>query len=83
MTQDTSVTSKEQVTTPREIRNELGIQTHDKIRFTLGNGGAFLLKACPSLEDVLASFSRIAVPLEKWDEIVEDDVARRYLEERA
>jgi AbrB family looped-hinge helix DNA binding protein len=44
----TTLTSKGQVTIPKEIRDELGLQPHDKIRFTLENGHAVLVKAYPS-----------------------------------
>ena len=76
----TTLTSKGQVTIPKEIRDELGLKPHDKIRFSLEHGHAVLVKAYPSLEEVAGSIPGIDVPLEQWDEIIQDDVARRYAE---
>lgn len=51
----TTLTSKGRVTIPKEIRDELGLKPHDKIRFSLENGHAVLRKAYPSLEKVAGS----------------------------
>jgi bifunctional DNA-binding transcriptional regulator/antitoxin component of YhaV-PrlF toxin-antitoxin module len=69
------------VTIPKDIRDELGLRSHDKIAFTIENGQGFLHKAYPSLEEIVASVPAIDVPMEEWDEIIQDEIARRYAED--
>ncbi len=81
MAKITTLTSKGQVTIPKEIRDELGLRTHDKIRFVIEDGEGRFKKAYPSLVEVVGSIPAIDVPMEEWDEIIQDDVAQRYAEE--
>lgn len=75
-----ALTQKGQVTIPKSIRDQLGLRPQDKIRFSIEHGRVRLQKAYPSLEEIVASIPAIDVPMEKWDEIVQDDVAQRYAE---
>ena len=78
MSRVTTLTSKGQVTIPKDIRDELGLKPHDKIRFSLENGHVTLRKAYLSLEEIAGSIPAINVPMEEWDEIVQDEIAERY-----
>jgi antitoxin PrlF len=78
MARVTTLTSKGQVTIPKEIRDELGLKPHDKIRFSLENGHVRLQKAYLSLEEIAGSIPAIGVPMEEWDEIIQDEIAERY-----
>ena len=75
-----ALTQKGQVTVPKSIRDEFGFRPHDKIRFSLENGHARLRRAYPSLEEIVASIPAIDVPMEEWDEIIQDEAAQRYAE---
>lgn len=79
MKQITTLTSKGQVTIPKEIRDELGLRPHDKIRFFIVDGKVGLEKAYPSLEDVAGSLPASGVPMEEWDRIIQDERAREYV----
>jgi antitoxin PrlF len=81
MARATKLTGKGQVTIPKDVRDELGLRPHDKIAFSIENGHVFLRKAYPSLEEIVASVPAIDVPMEEWDEIIQDEIARRYAEE--
>ena len=72
------LTRKGQVTIPKSVRDELGLRTHDKIRFSLENDHVRLQRAYPSLEEIVASIPAIDVPMEDWDEIIQDEAAQRY-----
>lgn len=76
----TTLTSKGQVTIPKAIRDELGLQPSGKIEFFIENGRAWLRRAYPSLEDVVGRIPAIDVPMQEWDEIVKDEAAQQYAE---
>jgi antitoxin PrlF len=50
----TTLTSKGQVTIPKEIRDTLGLKPNDKIQFFIENGHA-RFKRLPSLEELAGS----------------------------
>ena len=54
-----TVTSRGQVTIPKEIRDELGIKPHDKIRFVVENGYAKLTRYL-TLEEMAGSLPSLA-----------------------
>ena len=76
----TTLTSKGQITIPKAIRDALGLKPHDKIAITIENGHATFRKAYPSLEEVAGSLPASAVPMEEWDEIIQNECARRHAE---
>ncbi|MGH2560171.1 MAG: AbrB/MazE/SpoVT family DNA-binding domain-containing protein [Thermomicrobiales bacterium] len=70
-----SITSKGQVTIPKELREELGLKPYDKVEFFPdGEGGGRFRKARPSLEELMGSMP-IGVPV--------DEAIERAREERA
>lgn len=75
-----TLTRKGQVTIPKNVRDELGLRPQDKIRFSIENGHVRLHRAYPPLKEIVASIPAIDVPMEDWDEIIQDDVAQRYAE---
>jgi AbrB family looped-hinge helix DNA binding protein len=78
MARITTLTSKGQVTIPKEIRDVLGLKPADKILFSLENGHVTLRRAYPSLEAVAGSIPAIDVPMNEWDDIIQDEAAQRY-----
>lgn len=76
----TTLTSKGQVTIPKEIRDELGLKPHDKIEVFLENGHAWLRKAYPSLEEVAGSLPALGMPIEEAIELAKEERARKLVE---
>jgi antitoxin PrlF len=74
----TTLTSKGQVTIPKEIRDELGLKPSDKIVFSLEDGHVTLRKAYPALEEVAGGIPAIDVPMKEWDDIIQAEAAQRY-----
>lgn len=79
MGQVTTLTSKGQVTIPKEIRDELGLKPHDKIRFSFENGHVVLRKAYPSLEEVVGSLPPLGMPIEEAIEQAKEERAQRLI----
>jgi antitoxin PrlF len=64
-----TITSKGQVTIPKDVREQLGLQTHDKIAFIIDDDGTVRLRV-PQFPTI-ASLAGIAGTLQKpmtWDE---------------
>ncbi|HEX2280603.1 MAG TPA: hypothetical protein VHG52_02450 [Thermomicrobiales bacterium] len=78
MARVTTLTSMGQATIPNDIRDELGLKPHDKIRFSLVNGRVTLQKAYLPLKEIAGSIPAINVPMEEWDEIIQDEIAQCY-----
>ena len=75
----TTVTSKGQVTIPKEVRDALGIKPHDKIDFVVEDGYA-KLKRFPTLEELAGSLpSLTSLGLD----ISVEEAIRQAKEERA
>ncbi len=56
MSKPTSMTSKGQVTIPKDVREELGLEPFDKIEIVSdGTGGARLTKVRPRLRELMGS----------------------------
>lgn len=79
MTRVTTITSKGQVTIPKEIRDELGLKPRDKIRFSLENGYVVLRKAYPSLEEIVGSLPPLEMPIEEAIERAKEERAQRLI----
>jgi AbrB family looped-hinge helix DNA binding protein len=79
MTHVTTLTSKGQVTIPKEVRDELGLKPRDKIRFSLENGHVVLRKAYPSLEDIVGSLPPLGMPIEDAIEEAKAERAQRLM----
>jgi AbrB family looped-hinge helix DNA binding protein len=75
----TTLTSKGQVTIPKEVRDELGLQPFDKIEIVPdGEGGARLRKAYPALEEVVGIFPALGVPEDEVERIADAALAAHY-----
>lgn len=60
---ETTLTSKGQVTVPREIRDRLGLASGDKLTFTLLSDGTVIMRAkTRRLLDVAGSLTRPGQP---------------------
>jgi AbrB family looped-hinge helix DNA binding protein len=81
MARITTLTSKGQVTIPKEIRDELGLKPFDKIEFFLENGHAGLRKAYLSLEEVTGSLPGLgeAIDLDQAIELAKEERARKLV----
>ena len=59
MTRATTLTSKGQITIPKEVRDKLDLQPRDKITFIAENGYA-TLRRLPRLEELVGSLPSLA-----------------------
>ena len=64
MAEATTLTSKGQVTVPREIRDRLGLKSGDKLAFTLLSDGTLIVRAkTKRLTDIAGSLTRPGQPV--------------------
>ncbi len=85
MTRPTTLTSKGQVTIPKEIREALDLKPHDKITFVVADGYA-KLQRLPRLEELVDSLSSLAslelnMTVEEAIELAKEERARELFEE--
>lgn len=76
------MSSKGQITLPKEIRGRLGLKQGDRVRFTVEADGR--VRLLPAKRDVSELFGilpkpRRALSIEEMDEIVQTAVARHVL----
>ena len=63
MADATTLTSKGQITIPREIRDRLGLKSGDKLAFTLLSDGTLIVRAkTKRLIDIVGSLTRLDQP---------------------
>lgn len=63
MADATTLTSKGQVTVPREIRDRLGLKAGDKLKFTLLSDGTVIMRAkTKRLADLAGLLTRPGLP---------------------
>ncbi|HLZ20812.1 MAG TPA: AbrB/MazE/SpoVT family DNA-binding domain-containing protein [Ktedonobacterales bacterium] len=78
-----TVTSKGQVTIPKDVREQLGISIHDKIAFVIEDDGTVRLQTpeYPTVASLAGAGGSLKHPL-SWDEM--RDIARedRHLESK-
>ncbi len=68
----TTITQRNQVTIPAEVRNLLGLKPRDKVAFTIGDGGEVRLAAASfSLESAYGSVEPSGKP-EDFEEVSRD-----------
>jgi AbrB family looped-hinge helix DNA binding protein len=79
MTRVTTMTSRNQVTIPKEVRDALGLKPKDKIRFSLENGHVVLRKAYPSLAKVVGSLPPLGIPIEEAIAQAKEERAQRLI----
>ena len=75
---ESTVTAKGRTTLPRQVRQQLGLQPGDRIRYILSNGEVRLVKArsVMELEGLLSRPDQASVTLEAMDQ----DIKRGALE---
>ena len=73
-----TLTSRNQVTIPKEIREELGVRPHDKIEFYIEDGEVKLKKAFPSWEEVVGGLPALDldITVEEAIELAKEERAR-------
>ena len=79
---EATVTSKGQITLPKDIRDRLGLKHGDRVRFIVEDDGR--VRLLPAKRDVSELFGILPKPeralsVEEMDEIVQTAVARHVL----
>jgi antitoxin PrlF len=78
---DATLTSKGQLTLPKELRRRLGVREGSKLRFTIEPGDRVVMS--PAAQSIQRLFGALGRPprsatLEEMDEAVRDAVVERY-----
>jgi antitoxin PrlF len=81
MSRPSTLTSKGQVTIPKEIRDKLGLRPHDKIQFYVENGEVKLRRAHLSLREMAGMLPPIGIPVEEMIAIAREDWVERFAKE--
>lgn len=84
-TYEAAMTSKGQLTIPKEVRERLGLRAGRRVRFTIENGDRAILEpAGSSILDFVGVLPRPAraATLEEMDEAVARGAAKRFLRSR-
>lgn len=80
-TRATTLTSKGQVTIPKDVREALGLKPFDRVRFWVEGGEARLRKAYSSLEEVAGSLPPLGMPIDDAIKLAKDERAKRLVDE--
>jgi len=77
----TTLTSKGQVTIPKEIREQMGLKPFDKLRFYIEDGEIKVRKAYLSLEELAGSVPPLETPLDDAEvtRMAVEDWVERYM----
>jgi AbrB family looped-hinge helix DNA binding protein len=75
----TTVTSKGQVTIPKEVRDKLGLEAGDRVEIVAEDGVARVRKYGLRLRDVLGSVPAIPIPIEEMPAIAKEERAKQWL----
>jgi antitoxin PrlF len=73
-----TLTSKGQVTIPKEIRDELGLKPHDKIRFFVENGSVRLRRDF-RLEELVGILPPLGMPIDEAIELAKEERALQFM----
>jgi AbrB family looped-hinge helix DNA binding protein len=79
---EATVTSKGQVTLPKEVRERLRVSEGCKVRFTLEDGGRIVVtKSGPRLSELFGILGKPprSLTLEEMDEVIQQGAVDRYL----
>jgi antitoxin PrlF len=71
-----SLTRKGQVTIPKAVRDELGLEPFDRVEIELLEGEARLRRARSSLDEVAGTLPAVGVAVEDMPEIAKEEQAR-------
>ncbi len=74
----TSLTRKGQVTLPKEVREQLGLNPFDKIEVRVEQGEARLRKALSSLDEIAGSLPPLKTKVEEMPAIAKEERAERF-----
>ena len=78
-----TLTTKGQVTIPKEVRESLHLHSGDKIEFFVKeNGEAIIRPICRKVDDVyckLKDINRKAIPIEEMDLAIKTRLKNKYL----
>ena len=77
MAQVTTLTRKGQLTIPKDVRQQLGLQPFDKIEVEVAGNEARLRKAHPSLTEIAGILPALGVPVEEMAEIAKRERTTR------
>lgn len=83
MARVTTLTTKGQVTIPKEIRDEFGLRPNDKIEFSIVNGYITLRKARFTLAEMQGMLPPIGIPVEEMTAIAWEEWAKEFAEKSA
>ena len=81
-TSEATITSKGQVTIPKEVRDALGLRARAKVTFTIEpNGRVAMRPAMQSIQDLFGILGkpRRSVSIEEMDEAIKQAAVDRYL----
>lgn len=73
-----SLTRKGQVTLPKEVREELGLNPFDKIEVRVEQGEARLRKALSSLDEIAGSLPPLKMKVEEMPAMAKEERAKRF-----
>ncbi len=78
---EATVTSKGQVTVPKEVREHLRIRTGGKLRFSIEGGTVGVSRGGQSIADLFGILGkpRRSLTLEQMDEVIQQAAVDRYL----
>jgi len=65
-----TITSKGQITLPKDVREQLGVSTHDKVVFVIDDDGTITLQVSPypSVASLTGAAGSLDAPL-SWEEM--------------
>jgi len=78
----TRMTSKGQVTIPKEIRDEFGLKPHDKIEFYVESGELKVRRARFTLDEMEGMLPPIGIPVEEMPDVAWQDWVEEYVKDR-
>jgi AbrB family looped-hinge helix DNA binding protein len=75
----TTITSKGQVTVPKEVRDQLGLKPADRVQFTVEDGVARMRKYALSIHEVAGTVPSRGISWEEADRIAKEERAEQWL----
>jgi AbrB family looped-hinge helix DNA binding protein len=82
MTKSTTITSKGQVTIPKEVRDQLGLGPSDRVEFEVRGDVAIMKRRARRVRDVAAVVPALGISDEEVAERMKQDRAARWRDEQ-